>query len=69
MCALELVSERTSKAPIDKAVIGRVQEVAYQAGAMVRVSGPNIIMSPPVVLTAEDVQVILGALDAGLATT
>jgi len=69
MCALELVSERTSKAPIDKAVIGRVQEVAYQAGAMVRVSGPNIIMSPPLVLTAEDVQVILGALDAGLATT
>jgi adenosylmethionine-8-amino-7-oxononanoate aminotransferase len=36
---------------------------------MVRVSGPNIIMSPPLVLTAEDVQVILGALDAGLATT
>jgi len=69
MCALELVSERTSKAPIDKAVIGRVQEVAYQAGAMVRVSGPNIIMSPPLVLTAEDVQVILGALDAGLAKT
>jgi len=69
MCALELVSERTSKAPIDKAVIGRAQEVAYQAGAMVRVSGPNIIMSPPLVLTAEDVQVILGALDAGLATT
>ena len=69
MCALELVSERTSKAPIDKAVIGRVQELAYQAGAMVRVSGPNIIMSPPLVLTAEDVQVILGALDAGLATT
>ena len=69
MCALELVSERTSKAPIDKAVIGRVQEVAYQAGSMVRVSGPNIIMSPPLVLTAEDVQVILGALDAGLATT
>jgi adenosylmethionine-8-amino-7-oxononanoate aminotransferase len=69
MCALELVADRGTKAPIDKAVIGRVQEVAYQAGAMVRVSGNNIIMSPPLVLSAQDVQVILAALDAGLATT
>ena len=69
MCALELVGDRGTKAPIDKGVIGRVQEVAYQAGAMVRVSGPNIIMSPPLVLSAQDVQVILAALDAGLATT
>lgn len=69
MCALELVGDRSTKAPIDKGVIGRVQEVAYQAGAMVRVSGPNIIMSPPLVLSAQDVQVILAALDAGLATT
>jgi adenosylmethionine-8-amino-7-oxononanoate aminotransferase len=69
MCALELVADRGTKAPIDKAVIGRVQEVAYQAGAMVRVSGNNIIMSPPLVLSVQDVQVILAALDAGLATT
>jgi adenosylmethionine-8-amino-7-oxononanoate aminotransferase len=34
---------------------------------MVRVSGPNIIMSPPLILTAEDVQIILSALDAGFA--
>lgn len=66
MCALELVSDRDSKTPIDKATIGRVQEEAYRAGAMVRVSGPNIILSPPLVLTAEDVDVILSALDAGL---
>ena len=45
----------------------RVQEVAYRAGAMVRVSGPNIILSPPLVLTADDVQTILAALDAGFA--
>lgn len=69
MCALELVADRSTKAPIDKGVIGRVQEVAYQSGAMVRVSGNNIIMSPPLVLSAQDVQVILAALDAGLATT
>jgi adenosylmethionine-8-amino-7-oxononanoate aminotransferase len=65
MCALELVSDRSSKAPIDKAAIGKVQEIAYQNGAMVRVSGPNIILSPPLVLASEDVDTILTALDAG----
>ena len=67
MCAMELVSDRATKAPIDKKTIGTVQEVAYQSGAMVRVSGPNIILSPPLVLTAEDVQTILSSLRAGFA--
>lgn len=67
MCALELVSDRSRKTPIDKKTIGTVQEVAYRAGAMVRVSGANIIMSPPLILTADDVQIILAALDAGFA--
>jgi len=67
MCALELVSDRDTKTPIDKASIGKVQEIAYQAGAMVRVSGPNIILSPPLVLTSADVQVILAALQTGFA--
>ncbi|KAA0912618.1 aminotransferase class III-fold pyridoxal phosphate-dependent enzyme [Aquicoccus porphyridii] len=67
MCAMELVSDRNTKAPIDKKAIGAVQEETYRAGAMVRVSGPNIILSPPLVLTSEDVQTILSALDAGFA--
>jgi len=67
MCALELVSDRATKTPIDKGTINAVQEQAYQSGAMVRVSGPNIILSPPLVLTAADVDVILSALDTGLA--
>lgn len=67
MCALELVSDRATKTPIDKKTAGKVQEVAYQSGAMIRVSGPNIILSPPLVLTSDDVQVILSALDKGFA--
>ena len=67
MSALELVSDRATKAAIDKKTIGTVQEVAYQSGAMVRVSGPNIILSPPLVLTEADVTQILDALDAGFA--
>ncbi len=65
MLALELVSDRASRKPADKVVAGRVQEGAYKAGAMVRVSGNNIILSPPLVLTSADVAVIVGALDAG----
>lgn len=65
MTALELVADRASKKPADKAVPAKVQEVAYKAGAMVRVSGSNIILSPPLVVTEADVEVILSALEAG----
>ncbi len=67
MHAVELVADRATKKPADKAVPARVQAAAYTAGAMVRVSGPNIILSPPLIVTTEDVQVILGALEAGFA--
>ncbi len=65
MLALEMVSDRASKKPADKAAPATVQSVAYKAGTMVRVSGPNIILSPPLVLTSGDVQVILASLDEG----
>ena len=65
MCAVELVADRATKKPADKAVPAKVQEVTYRAGAMVRVSGPNIILSPPLVVTEADVDTILSALDAG----
>ena len=66
MLALELVSDRKAKTPVDKATIGRVQEIAYREGVMLRVSGANVILSPPLVLTAEDGQAILSALERGL---
>ena len=65
MLAIEMVSDRATKAAPDKAMPGRVQKVAYEAGAMVRVSGPNIILSPPLVITEDDASVILSALDKG----
>ncbi len=67
MTALEMVSDRTTKAPIDGATAGTIQKVAYESGAMVRVSGPNIILSPPLVLSEEEANTILSALDAGFA--
>lgn len=67
MCALELVSDRGTKSPIDKKTIGAIHRTAYENGAMVRVSGNNIIMSPPLILTENDVTTILTALNAGFA--
>jgi adenosylmethionine-8-amino-7-oxononanoate aminotransferase len=67
MLAVELVADPATKKAADKAVPGRVQAAAYKAGAMVRVSGANIIMSPPLVVTSADVQVILTALEEGFA--
>ncbi len=67
MTALELVSDRATKAPIDANTAARIQNVAYESGAMVRVSGANIILSPPLVLTEADAETILTALDAGFA--
>ncbi|MDA4848320.1 aminotransferase class III-fold pyridoxal phosphate-dependent enzyme [Hoeflea poritis] len=67
MTAVELVSDRATKAPADKAVASTVAEVAYENGVMVRVSGHNILMSPPLIISEEDVDRILAGLDAGLA--
>ena len=66
MCALELVADRDSKTPVAKDVPLRIQTAAYEAGAMIRVSGNNMIFSPPLVLTSDDVDGLLAAADAGL---
>ncbi|WP_373635051.1 aspartate aminotransferase family protein [Yoonia sp. SS1-5] len=63
MTAIEMVSDRATKTPIDPVTAAKVQETAYQNGAMVRVSGPNIILSPPLVLTEADTSTIVSALD------
>ena len=66
MCALELVSDRAKKSPAAKDKVQMVQDIAYKNGVMVRTSGPNIIISPPLIITAKDVTRILNALEAGL---
>lgn len=67
MTAIEMVSDRATKKPIDADTAAIVQEVAYQNGAMVRVSGANLILSPPLILTKSEADRILSSLDAGFA--
>lgn len=65
MTAIEMVSDRATKKPIDAASAATVQEVTYASGAMIRVSGPNIILSPPLIVSEQNTAQILTALNAG----
>ena len=65
MTAMELVSDRKTKAPVAKAVPLVLQETTYQNGAMVRVSGPNVILSPALIISEAEVETVLAALDKG----
>lgn len=66
MSALELTSSRATKAAPDKATIGKVYDTAYKNGVIIRTSGPNIILSPSLIISEAEVSQIIGALDVAL---
>lgn len=68
MTAMELVTDRKAKTPVDKEVGDKVLKDAYEAGAIIRVSGPNIILSPSLIISEDEAATVLGALDAALAS-
>ena len=64
MSALELTSDRKSKAAPDKATVDAIYKKSYANGVMIRVSGPNVILSPPLVISEAEVDTVIAALDA-----
>ncbi|MDG1084619.1 MAG: aminotransferase class III-fold pyridoxal phosphate-dependent enzyme [Planktotalea sp.] len=66
MTGMELVSDKSAKTPMDPATVKRIQQATYEAGAMVRMGPPNILMSPPLTISKSEVETILTALDKGL---
>ena len=66
MAAFELVCDREAKTPIDGKLAVKMQKSAYAAGALIRVSGPNVILSPSLIIEEADIDITLGALEAGL---
>ena len=66
MHALELVSNRTTKTALDKNSMSLVGREIYNNGVMVRISGNNIILSPPLIITNQHVKHIIEAIGAGL---
>ena len=69
MACIEMVESKVGKTPLARgsALLARVARATYERGAMVRVSGPNIILSPPLIITREQVDVLVDALDGALA--
>ncbi|KRS13856.1 hypothetical protein XM53_04675 [Roseovarius atlanticus] len=67
MTGIELVSDRAAKTAMDATTVKRVHKATYEAGAMVRIGGNNLLMSPPLIITEAEIDRVLSALDAGFA--
>ena len=68
MTAIELVGDRKTKTPPAKDIPLKLQEAVYENGVMVRVSGPNMIFSPPLIISEDEIAQVLAAVDGGFAT-
>jgi len=66
MAALELVSDREKKTPMGKGPMQALFDTAYEAGVMLRTSGPNVIISPCLIIEPRHVAQIESALDKAL---
>ena len=66
MTGVEIVSDARAKTPMDMPTMKKIHQATYDAGVMVRLGGNNILMSPPLVITKDEVDRVLVALDAGL---
>jgi putrescine---pyruvate transaminase len=66
MLAIEMVSDKATKAPLAKTsdLPARLARRAYEMGLMVRVSGPNMILSPPLVITMTEIDLLCDILEA-----
>ncbi|MEP7280339.1 MAG: aminotransferase class III-fold pyridoxal phosphate-dependent enzyme [Rubrivivax sp.] len=69
MSGIEMVSDKASRASLTRSsdIPQRVAREAYQRGAMVRISGPNMILSPPLIITREEIDHLVDILDASFA--
>ncbi len=69
MLGVEMVADKATKATLPKSghklsdVPARVARAAYQRGLMVRVSGPNLILSPPLVISDAELDHLCSALE------
>jgi putrescine---pyruvate transaminase len=66
MLGIEMVADQASKAALPKTseLPARVAKIAYRRGLMVRVSGPNLILSPPLVISADELEFLCDTLEA-----
>ncbi|HJW55445.1 MAG TPA: aminotransferase class III-fold pyridoxal phosphate-dependent enzyme [Burkholderiaceae bacterium] len=65
MVCIEMVMDKKTKAAFPRSAdaAGKVARATYRNGAMVRSSGPNIILSPALVMQEPEIDLIVAALD------
>ena len=66
MTGLELVADRAEKTPLDNKSMAMIHAKIYEAGVNVRIAGHKILMSPPLIISAEEVDRMIYAFDEGL---
>jgi adenosylmethionine-8-amino-7-oxononanoate aminotransferase len=66
MLGVEMVADQASRATLPKSsdIPARVARAAYRRGLMVRVSGPNLILSPPLVISDSELDFLCSTLEA-----
>ena len=69
MSGIEMVSDKAARTSFTRSsdIPQRVAREAYQRGAMVRISGPNMILSPPLIITREEIDHLVDILEASFA--
>ena len=66
MLGIELVADPVTRATLPKTsdLPARLARAAYRRGLMVRVSGPNLILSPPLVISDDELDFLCSTLEA-----
>ncbi len=69
MLGIEMVDDKATRTPMPRSsdIPARVAKEAYQRGLMVRISGPNLILSPPLVISADEIKHLCEVLEASFA--
>ncbi|WP_395345881.1 aminotransferase class III-fold pyridoxal phosphate-dependent enzyme [Variovorax sp. UC122_21] len=69
MLGIEMVADKATRATLPRGnpIAAKVAQAAYRRGLMVRISGPNLILSPPLVITREEVDYMVDALEGAFA--
>ncbi len=69
MACLEMVSDKATRQPLPRTseLPARVARAAYERGAMVRISGANMILSPPLIITESEIDFLVDALTEAFA--
>jgi adenosylmethionine-8-amino-7-oxononanoate aminotransferase len=69
MAAVELVADKDARTPFERTapILARVHRETYRRGAMVRLTGANIIISPALTIERQQIDLLCEALEGALA--